>query len=217
MKKALTVLAALGLVLAITGGAFAAKGLLTGADIKKGSLTGANIRTHSVGAGVFTASARKSLTGARGKTGTTGAAGLVGAKGSNGSTGATGAAGAAGAAGANGTVSPLSAVAAGPTALAAGTPATVVSVTVPAGRYVVSAKTQVSQVTGADSVTCLLESGAFTVDTSATKTGPANFAATLPLQAVTTVGASTVLSVFCLTQTGVGSAINSSIIAIPTS
>ena len=31
MKKTLTVLAALGLVLAITGGAFAAQGLLTGA------------------------------------------------------------------------------------------------------------------------------------------------------------------------------------------
>ena len=59
-------LSALGLVLAITGGPFAAQGLLTGANIKNGSLTGADIAARSVGASVFTASARKSLAGSRG-------------------------------------------------------------------------------------------------------------------------------------------------------
>ena len=66
MKKALTVLAALGLVLAITGGAFAAKGLLTGADIKNGSLTGADVKDHTLGANLFTEGAQNSLTGDRG-------------------------------------------------------------------------------------------------------------------------------------------------------
>ena len=105
MKKALVVLAALGLVLAITGGAFAAKGLLTGSDIKKGSLTGANIANHTLGASLFTVSARNSLTGARGLpgkvgaigvTGAVGANGLVGTNGSNGTNGSVGSTGAPG-------------------------------------------------------------------------------------------------------------------------
>jgi collagen triple helix repeat protein len=240
MKKALTVLAALSIVLAVTGGAFAAKGLLTGADIKNGSLTGVDIASHSVGAGVFTASARQSFAGSgpRGRTGiqgvagvaglvgANGAAGLAGAKGaagsngsngSNGANGATGATGAAGAAGANGTVTPLS-MTAGSTTILTGVTATVVSMIVPAGRYTVLAKTQVSQTGAGDSVTCALESTATTIDSSSTKTGPANFATTLPLQAiVTTVGPTTTLSVQCNVLTAGGSANNSSIIAIPTS
>lgn len=84
MKKSITVLAVLFLVLAVSGGAFAAKGLLTGADIKDGSLTGADVKSHSLGAGSFAASARSSL---RGLTG------LTGAKGDKGALGLTGAAG----------------------------------------------------------------------------------------------------------------------------
>ena len=50
------------------------------------------------------------------------------------------------------------------------------------------------------------------------KTGPALFATTVPLQAVvTTIGATTVLSVQCNVLTATGSATNSSIIAIPSS
>ena len=44
MTKSITVLAALCLVLTVSTGAFAARGLLTGAEIKNGSLTGADIK-----------------------------------------------------------------------------------------------------------------------------------------------------------------------------
>jgi hypothetical protein len=66
MHKALTLLATLGIVLAVSSGAYAAKGLLIGADIKHGSPTGANIANHSLGAALFTASARDSLAGNHG-------------------------------------------------------------------------------------------------------------------------------------------------------
>jgi hypothetical protein len=242
MKKALTVLAALGLVLAVSSGAIAAKGLLTGADIKNGSLSGADIATHSLGAGLFTASARESLAGSgpRGKAGTDGAAGLIGAngatgldgaKGAPGSTGASGTSGATGTTGAtgssgssgtngtngtNGTVTPIAA-----TGALTGIPTgaafvTVASLTVPAGRYVVLAKTQIAQTGAGDSVDCTLKAAATTLDQSSMKTLPALAAVTVPLQAVTTVVSSTLLTVQCNVEVANGTANFSSLIAIPT-
>ena len=81
MKKFLTVFAVLALVLAVSGTAFAAKGLLTGAGIKDGTLTGADVRAHSLGAGLFSASTRASLKGVSGRVGTAGLNGLNGSAG----------------------------------------------------------------------------------------------------------------------------------------
>ena len=253
MSKALAVLSTLGIVLSVSGGAYAAKGLLTGADIKNGSLTGADIASHSVGAGVFTASARASLqgsgprvttgtVGAAGSVGATGAAGLDGDKGAPGATGASGtsgtdgtngtngtpgtpgtngtngAPGAPGAPGSNGTVTPVTATQ-GATAIPTGAAlVTVVSLTVPAGRYAVLAKTQIAQTGAGDSVDCFLKTAATTLDESSMKTLPALAATAVPLQAVvTTVGASTLLTVQCNVEVAGGSANFSSLIAIPAS
>jgi hypothetical protein len=234
MKKALTVLASLGLVLAVSSGAFAAKGLLTGANIKNGSLTGADIASHSVGAGVFSAAARQSLAGSgpRGTTGTAGtagAAGLVGANGATGHDGATGAPGSAGANGtngtngtsgsngSNGTVTPVAATGALTSIPTGAAFVTVASLTVPAGRYTVLAKTQIAQTGAGDSVDCALKAAATTIDQSSMKTLPALAATTVPLQAVvTTVGASTLLTIQCNVEVANGTANFSSLIAIPT-
>jgi hypothetical protein len=102
MKKAMTALAALCLVLVVSSGAYAAKGLLTGADIKDGSLTGADVKAHTLGTGLLTASARNSLSGNAGARGARGAAGSAGPAGVAGVTGAPGVAGAPGATGASG-------------------------------------------------------------------------------------------------------------------
>ena len=65
MKKSMTIIAALALVLAASTGASAAKGLLTGKDIQNGSLTGAEIKRQSLGPALFSDSAKNSLSGLR--------------------------------------------------------------------------------------------------------------------------------------------------------
>jgi Collagen triple helix repeat (20 copies) len=235
MKKSITVLAALTLVLAVSSGAFAARGLLTGAAIQDGSLTGADIKKKSLGAGVFTPSTRNSLrglTGPRGVRGSVGLAGSTGLTGSDGAIGANGlqgvqgvqgiqgiagASGTGGTNGADGTVAPLSATAAGPTALpTASPPTTVVSLSVPAGNYVVLAKTQLSHTGAGDSIDCQLKAGVVNLDQISMKTHPALAAVPVSLQAVTTIASTTQLSVECDVLTANGSAAFSSLIAIPT-
>jgi hypothetical protein len=274
MKKSWFVLTAVFLVLAVSSGAFAAKGLLTGSDIANGSLTGSDIEKGSLGTDLFTASAKNSLhgvTGSRGAQGATGAAGSnggVGAKGVDGTDGTNGLAGSKGAdgtngtnglagirgvdgtnglagirgadgtnglagirgadgtngtngtnglAGANGTVAPLSATA-GLTSLPTAAPATtVVFLDVPAGQYIILAKTQLAQTGAGDSINCTLKADAATVDQVAMKTLPALAAVPVTLQAVTTVTSISHLSVQCAVQVANGTANFSSLIAIPTS
>ena len=69
MKKSMTIVAALVLVLAASTGASAAKGLLTGKDIQNGSLTGAEIKRQSLGPALFSDSAKKFAERAEGSTG----------------------------------------------------------------------------------------------------------------------------------------------------
>jgi hypothetical protein len=243
MKKPLTVLAVLCLVLAVSSGALAAKGLLTGADIRDGSVSGADIRKQSLGTDLLTASAKDSLRGADGWEGPRGSAGPAGSTGLAGSTGGAGAKGSTGLAGTNGsngadgtdgadgwdgadgtdgsdgtngTVTPLSATR-GLTALPTGSvPTVVVDLTVPAGTYVVLAKTQLSHTGAGDSIDCWLKSGSTTLDQIAMKTLPALAAVPVPLQAVTTTASTTLLSVQCTVLVANGSANFSSLIAVPT-
>ncbi len=113
MKKTMMVFGVLVLVLAVSGGAFAAKGLLTGADIKNGSLTGADIKTHSLSVRLFSGATLTAIrngtnggpagaTGANGTKGDTGVTGAAGSAGTKGNTGAQGAQGPAGPAGSQG-------------------------------------------------------------------------------------------------------------------
>lgn len=88
---------------------------------------------------------------------------------------------------------------------------------VPAGNYVVLAKTQLSHTGAGDRVECLLKSGGATLDQIAMKTLPALAAIPASLQAVATmVTAPTQLSVQCTVAVANGEANFSSLIAIPT-
>jgi hypothetical protein len=253
VKKSIIVLAALLLVLAVSGGAFAAKGLLTGADIANGSLTGADIKKGSLDTPLFNSSAKDSLHGATGPRGAQGAAGLVGSdggvgangingtkgvdgskgvdgtnglagidgvagtNGTDGVAGTNGLAGTNGTNGSNGTVTPLSATA-GLTALPTAAPPTVVVfLDVPAGKYVILAKTQLAHTGAGDSIDCVLKAGAATVDQISMKTLPALAAVPVSLQAVTTVTSISRLSIECAVQVANGTASYSSLIAMPTS
>ena len=141
----------------------------------------------------------------------TGATGWDGLKGVNGTDGTNGINGT------NGTVTPLSAKQ-GLTPLLTGAPPTIaVELAVPAGNYVVLAKTQLSQTGAGDSAECTLRSGASTVDQAAIKTLPALAAVPASMQAViTTSASSTVLTVQCSVAVASGAANFSSLIAIPT-
>jgi hypothetical protein len=161
--------------------------------------------------------------------GATGAAGSIGATGAAGSIGATGAPGSTGVADERHKRNERDKrdernryaacgdrrVTAIPTGVAL---VTVVSLTVPAGRYIVLAKTQIAHTGAGDSVDCFLKSAATTIDQSSMRTLPALAATTVPLQAVvTTVGASTVLTVQCNVEVASGSANFSRLFAIPPS
>jgi hypothetical protein len=80
------VVACIAVVLAMTGSAFAARALITGADIKDGSITRADLSGRTV----------NSLKGKQGKRGAAGRDGFVGARGPQGDDGPAGPAGPAG-------------------------------------------------------------------------------------------------------------------------
>lgn len=163
--------------------------------------------------------------GANGPNGATGLDGTNGANGANGANGPNGANGAAGLDGTNGTdgsdgaagvLGPLSNTGA-LTVLPTAAPATtVVSLTVPAGNYVVFAKSQLSHSGAGDTVTCLLKAGTTTVDQASMKTLPALAAIPMALQAVTTTSP-TQLSLQCSVAVADGTANFSSLIALPVS
>lgn len=186
------------------------------------------------------------VVGERGDTGSTGAPGTNGANGPNGANGTNGTDGTDGANGANGpngpngangidgtngtdgidgtngtdgidgTIAPLSATA-GLTALpTASPPTTVVALAVPAGNYVVLAKTQLSHTGAGDTVDCVLKAGATSIDRVFIKTLPALAAIPVSLQAVTVTTSPSQLSVECDVLTANGSADFSSLIALPT-
>lgn len=71
-------------------------------------------------------------------------------------------------------------------------PTTVVSLAVPAGSYVVLAKTQLSHTGAGDTVHCALKAGNATIDHVSMKTLPALAAIPMSLQAVTTMWLSAV-------------------------
>jgi hypothetical protein len=90
-------------------------------------------------------------------------------------------------------------------------------VVVPAGNYIVLAKTQLFQTGAGDSVECLLKAGTTTLDQAGMKTLPALASVPASLEAVTTIAVSpTTLSVQCSVSVANGTANYSSLIAIPT-
>lgn len=225
------VLAVAALFVALGGSAVAAKGLIHAGDIAPGAVTSQAIRNGAVEPRNLSAATRALLVGGRGvagekgDTGSTGAPGINGANGPNGPNGANGVGGTNGADGIDGTngtdgidgtIAPLSATS-GLTALpTASPPTTVVALAVPAGNYVVLAKTQLSHTGAGDTVDCVLKAGATSIDQASMKTLPALAAIPVSLQAVTVTTSPSQLSVECDVLTANGSANFSSLIAIPT-
>jgi hypothetical protein len=194
------------------GGANGAKGAdgvngMNGANGPNGANGADGARGTDGVAGANGANGANGPNGANGANGVDGTDGIDGAKGSNGANGVNGA---------NGTIAPVSAKQ-GATALPPGSPATaVVELAVPAGSYVVLAKTQLSHTGAGDTVECFLKAGATTLDQVAMKTLPALAAIPASLQAVTTTASPTQLSVQCNVAVANGAANFSSLIAIPT-
>jgi hypothetical protein len=87
---------------------------------------------------------------------------------------------------------------------------------VPAGKYVVLAKTQLTHTGAGDSINCTLKAGGTTIDQVAMKTLPALAAIPVSLQAVTITTSTSQLSVECAVAVANGTASSSSLIAIPT-
>jgi hypothetical protein len=162
------------------------------------------------------------VNGANGANGPNGANGANGANGVDGTDGADGANGLDGTDGVNGTdgtdgtITPLSAKQGLTPLPTASPPTTVVELVVPAGTYVVLAKTQLSHTGAGDSIDCTLKSGGATIDQVAMKTLPALAAIPVSMQAVTTTASTSQLSVECKVQVANGTANFSSLIAIPT-
>jgi hypothetical protein len=154
--------------------------------------------------------------GADGTDGTNGLNGTAGADGGSGADGVDGVDGTDGTNGADGTITPLFAEQ-GFTALpTASPPVTVVSLAVPAGAYVVLAKTQLTHSGAGDSIDCSLKADFTTLDQIAMKTLPALAAIPASMQAVTTVPSPSTLKVECTVAVANGSADFSSLIAMPT-
>ena len=181
-------LAGMALFIALGGSAMAATGLIHAGEIAPGAVTAKAIRPGAIEPKSLSTTTRALMVGAGGARGETGPAGTAGSNGANGPNGANGINGIDGAKGTNGTngingtngtngingtIAPLSATQ-GLTALPTGIPSTtVVSLSVPAGNYVVLAKTELSHTGAGDTVECLLKSGTTTVDQVAMKTLPA--------------------------------------------
>ncbi len=219
------------LFIALGGSAVAAQSLIQAEDIAPGAVTSNAIRNGGVELKDLSTRTQGLLRGAGGVAGANGGAGSTGTNGTNGPNGPNGANGTNGVDGVNGTngtdgvdgtdgingtIAPLSATA-GATPLPTGSPATtVVSLAVPAGHYVVFAKTELSHTGAGDTVECVLKAGTTTLDQIAMKTLPALAAIPASLQAVTTTSSPSQLSVECHVLTANGSANFSSLIAIPT-
>lgn len=226
-----TFIAGVALFIALGGSAIAANGLVHAGDIAPGAVTSKAIRNGGVRPEDLSAKMRallqagEGVAGEKGDIGSTGAPGTNGANGPNGPNGANGIDGTDGSDGIDGTngtdgidgtIAPLSATS-GLTALpTASPPTTVVALTVPAGNYVVLAKTQLSHTGAGDTVDCVLKAGATGIDQVSMKTLPALAAIPVSLQAVTMTTSPSQLSVECDVLTANGSADFSSLIAIPT-
>lgn len=207
------------------GGSAVAAGLIHSSDIAPGAVTSQAIRDGAVKPNDLSTTTRDLLQGAPGEKGRTGPAGAAGSNGANGPNGANGIDGKNGTNGSNGTngtdgidgtIAPLSATKAQTLLPTASPLLAVVELAVPAGKYVVLAKTQLSHTGAGDTVECFLKAAGTTIDQVAMKTLPALAAVPASMQAVTTIASPSQLSVQCKVTVANGAADFSSLIAIPT-
>lgn len=153
--------------------------------------------------------------GAAGSQGNTGNDGTDGINGADGTDGTNGGQGIPGADGTDGVVTPLAASGGLVLLPTATPPTTVLERSLPAGKYIVLGKTQITHSGAGDSVHCELKTGSQVIDQVDMKTLPALAAIPVSMQAVTTTIATGQVSITCDVSVANGSADYSSIIAVP--
>ncbi|MDQ2621562.1 MAG: hypothetical protein M3Y45_00820, partial [Actinomycetota bacterium] len=185
-----TILAALVLFIVLGGSATAASGLINGKTIKKGTITAKQIKTGTITKSKLKPATVKALKGQKGAPGTDGAPGK------------------------DGVVSPVFAAAPASMNLPANTELGVQTLSVPAGKYAITATARVFS-TGTSVVGCNISTSSGEDSESATWSSPVNSSrTTLPLQMVTTSDTVTSIAVGCHPGNSPGSA-QSTILAIP--
>ena len=145
--RASTVFAAIALFIVIGGTATAASGLISGNKIKPGTITAKQIKNKTITKAKLAPATVRSLKGAMGPAGPAGADGVRGATGSAGTNGVDGAPGATGATGSTGATGPEAVGSFDPyhlelanAQLPADTQTTLITLDIPAGTYMVTAK-----------------------------------------------------------------------------
>lgn len=182
-------------------------GSITGKDVKKSSLAGKQVKNGSLGTVDLSKTAVSSLRGA------TGPKGDAGAKGGPGAPGAPGTQGAPGTPGANGVVTPQVAILDNKQ-LPTGEETQVLSKSVPAGTYVVTAKTNLLGGGVPDILQCTLFSGNTNVDlVQWTSTNQAR--TSVVMTAVTPASPGSPLRITCNPDEASGTAFSVKLIAIP--
>ena len=167
-----TLIAMLALFVAIGGTATAASHLINGKNIKKGTVTAKQLKNKKITKGKLKPALVKSL---KGKTGPQGPKGEQGLK---------------GAAGANGVVAPTYAAFDG-VSLPANVPLAIGTMNLPAGKYMVTSTVKVYSA-GTSLIGCKLSAGTDVSETS-TWDSPVNGSrSTIPVQMVTSTGATQV-------------------------
>ncbi len=223
--QAATVISCVALFAAVGGTATAAtvitganikNGSVTGADVKNSSLTGADVKNRSIGTSDLSAGVVAALKGAAGATGPAGPAGPAGPTGAKGADGATGPAGPVGPAGPASLATVYRGVAPDVNIPASSTDQVVLTKAVPAGSYLVTAKLTFAQQTGTALVTCELVNGATVVDEAKMRpTASAESRFPVALQAVTTVGPASSLTIRCTTGAAIANASDLQLAAVP--
>jgi hypothetical protein len=183
--RASTIIAAIALFALIGGSATAASSLINGKTIKPGTITARQIANRTITTSKMSPAAIRSLRGRTGAAGAPGSRGATGTTGATGAVGSTGATGATGSTGASGVLSPLYAEAnylnLDENAL--------LSLNVPAGSYLLTAKLNLTSNTPFAYVNCSIwidEVSA--VDQAIVDPLPVNETAPMSLMAVSNVG-----------------------------
>lgn len=176
LKHPATIVASLAFFVALGGGAALATGLISGKTIVN----------HSIPENKLTAAAIKALRGQHGPAGPQGQTGAAGPQGSKGDTGATG------------PIGPSNAYSTYASSVALGVGgATVASLTLAAGSYVVIAKTTLYLPSGQGSGCKLIDSSAGVIDTSEASIGTSTLLYATPSLLAPLTSSGTTVSVQC--------------------
>lgn len=207
-----TAIALLSLFVAVAGGsATAATSLINGKSIRKGTVTAKQIKNRTITKGKLRPALIKSLRGTKGPQGPAGGSGPQGLPGIQGQAGAKGTPGGKGATGPAGIVAAQYEVNNNNGNLV-GNPVSVISDTVPAHKYAVTAKISATA-TAASGLDCDLLANNVTVDEAGTEFGEIFDESGLFLQAVVPSG-TTQIKVVCVASAST-QLNNRSIISLP--